>query len=118
MIAYSDGSDSRCVSKVSGNGSDAVCVRVTKHHHVPKAGDEPFDQIPFRVEVPSSRRSSLRSRGFKFAAVTAIAAHFTGDRIVVPESGQGALGRCSSRFTTSMPTIAIIRRSSGRWSDS
>lgn len=93
VIAYSDGLDSRCVSKVSGNGSDAVCVRVTKHRHALKAGDEPFDQIPFRVDVPSSRESSVRSRGFKFAAVTAIAAHLTGlNRIVVPESGQGALG--------------------------
>lgn len=91
VIAYSDGLDSRCVSKLSG--SDAVCVRVTKHRHVRKAGDEPFDQIPFRVSVPSSRESSVRSRGFKFAAVTAIAAHLTGlNRIVVPESGQGALG--------------------------
>lgn len=93
VIAYSDGLDSRCVSKISGNGSDAVCVRVTKHRHALKAGDEPFDQIPFRVDVPSSRESSVRSRGFKFAAVTAIAAHLTGlTRIVVPESGQGALG--------------------------
>jgi 7-cyano-7-deazaguanine synthase in queuosine biosynthesis len=93
IIAYSDGLDSRCVSKVSGSGSDAVCVRVTKHRHALKAGDEPFDQIPFRINVPSSRESSVRSRGFKFAAVTAIAAHLTGlTRIVVPESGQGALG--------------------------
>lgn len=93
VIAYSDGLDSRCVSKVSGIGRDAVCVRVTKHRHAHKAGDEPFDQIPFRVDVPSARESSVRSRGFKFAAVTAIAAHLTGlTRIVVPESGQGALG--------------------------
>lgn len=93
VIAYSDGLDSRCVSKVTDNGSNAVCVRVTKHRHSLKAGDQPFDQIPFRVDVPSSRESSVRSRGFKFAAITAIAAHLTGlSRIVVPESGQGALG--------------------------
>jgi hypothetical protein len=43
--------------------------------------------------VPSSRECNVRSRGFKFAAVTAIAAQLTGlTRIVVPESGQGALG--------------------------
>jgi len=93
VIAYSDGLDSRCVSKIAGNGGDAVCVRVTKHRHALKPGDEPFEQIPFWVDVPSSRESSVRSRGFKFAAVTAIAAHLTGlTRIVVPESGQGALG--------------------------
>ncbi len=93
VIAYSDGLDSRCVSKMCGNESAAVCVRVTKHRHSFKKGDEPFDQIPFRVDVPSARESSVRSRGFKFAAVTAIAAHLTGlTKIVVPESGQGALG--------------------------
>jgi 7-cyano-7-deazaguanine synthase in queuosine biosynthesis len=93
VIAYSDGLDSRCVAKVCGSGSTAVCVRVTKHRHSLKKGDEPFDQMPFRVDVPSSRESNVRSRGFKFAAVTAIAAHLTGlARIVVPESGQGALG--------------------------
>lgn len=92
VMAYSDGLDSRCVSKVFGNGN-AICVRVTKNRHSLKKGDEPFDQIPFRVDVPSSRESSVRSRGFKFAAVSAIAAQLTGlDRIVVPESGQGALG--------------------------
>lgn len=93
VIAYSDGLDSRCVAKIYGNGSAAICVRVTKHRHSLKKGDEPFDQIPFRIDVPSSRESNVRSRGFKFASVTAIAAHLTGlSRIVVPESGQGALG--------------------------
>lgn len=93
VIAYSDGLDSRCVSKMFGTGSDAVCVRLTNHRHALKAGDEPFDQIPFRVNVQASRESSARSRGFKFAAVTAIAAQLAGlTRIVVPESGQGALG--------------------------
>lgn len=93
VIAYSDGLDSRCVPKVLGNESGAVCVRVTKHRHSLKAGDEPFDQLPFRVNVSSARESTVRSRGFKFAAVTAIAAQLTGlTRIVVPESGQGALG--------------------------
>lgn len=93
VIAYSDGLDSRCVSKLCAEGSDAVRVRVSKHHHYLKAGGQPCDQIPFRVHVDPSRESSVRSRGFKFAAVTAIAAQLTGlSRIVVPESGQGALG--------------------------
>ncbi|MFN7883227.1 MAG: 7-cyano-7-deazaguanine synthase [bacterium] len=93
IIAYSDGLDSRCVAKLCGGIGAAVCVRVTKNKHALKKGDEPFDQIPFKVHVPSSRESSVRSRGFKFAAITAIAAHLTGlERIVVPESGQGALG--------------------------
>ena len=37
--------------------------------------------------------SSFRSRGFQFAAVTAIAAQLSSvTRVIVPESGQGALG--------------------------
>lgn len=92
-IAYSDGLDSRCVSALCDNGDDAVRVRVAKNRDKLKKGDQPFDQIPFKVKVPYSRESSVRSRGFKFAAITAIAAQLSGlSRIVVPESGQGALG--------------------------
>ena len=48
---------------------------------------------PFEVREHRSKESSFRSRGFQFAAVTAIAAHLSNiSRIVVPESGQGALG--------------------------
>ena len=91
VIAYSDGLDSRCVAKMSGH--DAVCVRLTKYRDKRKAGDEPFDQFPFWVKMPATRENSNRSRAFKFAIVTAIAAHLAGiGRIIVPESGQGALG--------------------------
>ena len=93
VIAYSNGIDSRCVSMIVGDGGGAVRVHVARYRRSENEGDEPFDQIPFKVEVPSSRECSVRTRGFKFAAVTAIAAHLTGLRkIVVPESGQGALG--------------------------
>jgi len=92
-IAYSDGLDSRCVSSLCDDGDAAVCVRVAKNRQRLKKGDRPFDQIPFRVNVPNSRESSVRSRGFKFAAITAIAAQLSRlGKIVVPESGQGALG--------------------------
>src|SRR3546814_4414490 len=49
----------------------------------------------FRSKVlgHTSNESSFRSRGFQFGVVAAIAAHLFGiSRIVVPESGQGALG--------------------------
>ena len=93
VIAYSDGIDSRCVSALCENGDDAIRVRVAKNRDKLKNGDLPFVQIPFKVTVPKSQESSARSRGFKFAAVTAIAAQLSRIRkIVVPESGQGALG--------------------------
>ena len=50
-------------------------------------------EIPFKVKGYRGNESSFRSRGFQFAAVTAIAAQLSNvTRVVVPESGQGALG--------------------------
>jgi 7-cyano-7-deazaguanine synthase in queuosine biosynthesis len=93
VIAYSDGLDSRCVASLYDTSGTAICVRVAKNKNPLRTGDEPFDQIPFRVHTPSAREISMRSRGFKFAAITAIVAQLTGlNNIVVPESGQGALG--------------------------
>jgi hypothetical protein len=90
-IAYSDGLDSRCVSGIYDKG-DAVRVRISKSKDKIKKGDRPFDLIPFEVKL-KSRESGVRSRGFKFAVITAIAGHISGvSKIIVPESGQGALG--------------------------
>lgn len=93
VIAYSDGLDSRSVSGLYGVGDTAIRVRVSKSKGRGKLRENPFDLIPFSVKVPSSPESSVRSRGFKFASVTAIAAQVSKvGRILVPESGQGALG--------------------------
>lgn len=91
-MAYSDGLDSRCVSGIYDKGDIAVRVRISKSKDKIKYGDHPFDLIPFEVKL-RSQESSVRSRGFKFAAITAIAGQLSGvSRIIVPESGQGALG--------------------------
>lgn len=91
-IAYSDGLDSRCVSGIFDKSDNAVRVRVSKSKDKIKHGERPFDLIPFEVKL-KSRESSVRSRGFKFAAITAIAGQLSGvSTIIVPESGQGALG--------------------------
>lgn len=93
VIAYSDGLDSRAVASLSGDANDALCIRVAKNRQRLKKGDQPFDQIPFKVKDHGNHESSFRTRGFQFASITAIAAHLSGlTRIVVPESGQGALG--------------------------
>jgi hypothetical protein len=55
----------------------------------------PFTSIPYQVGGDGLRmpETSARSRGFKFAVITLIGAHLAKvDRVVVPESGQGALG--------------------------
>lgn len=92
-IAYSDGLDSRAVAALSGDRDEALCIRVAQHRQHRKTGDSYFAQIPFKVHVHRSNESSFRSRGFQFAAVTAIAAHLSNlTRIAAPESGQSALG--------------------------
>lgn len=92
-IAYSDGLDSRAVAALSGDRDEALCIRLTKFRQHRKTGDSYFFQIPFKVHGRRSNESSFRTRGFQFAAVTAIAAHLSNiTRLTVPESGQSALG--------------------------
>ena len=91
-IAYSEGLDSRAVWALSGSANEAICLRVAKKHNKAKVGDSLFAQLPFSVTVKPSRESSFRTRAFQFAAFTAIAAQLADfSRIIVPESGQGAL---------------------------
>ncbi len=93
VIAYSDGIDSRCVANLYDHGDVALRVRVAKNRDRSNADRQPFEQIPFAVKNRGLSESSVRSRGFKFAAITAIAANIAGlKKILVPESGQGALG--------------------------
>lgn len=92
-IAYSDGLDSRAVSALSGERDEGLCIRVANFRNRRKKGDSYFTQIPFKVKGFRSNESSFRSRGFQFATVTAIVAHLANlTTVVVPESGQGALG--------------------------
>ena len=92
-IAYSDGLDSLAVAALSGAKDEALRIRVAKHLQYQETGDTYFTQIPFKVRAPRNDESSFRSRAFQFSAVTAIAAHLANlTRIVVPESGQTALG--------------------------
>ena len=92
-VAYSDGLDSRAVSALSGDQNEALCIRIAGKRQRRKTGDSFFTQIPFKVQGYRGHESSFRSRGFQFAAVAAIAAQLSSvTRIMVPESGQGALG--------------------------
>jgi hypothetical protein len=92
-IAYSNGLDSRAVSALSGLPSEALCIRVASTKQRRMEGDSHFIQIPFRVKGFKGKESSFRSRGFQFAAVATIASHLSNiSRVIVPESGQGALG--------------------------
>lgn len=98
IMPYSDGLDSRAVRALVAANEGAgrlVAVRLG-------AGgvDQPrikkkraFAVVPYKLKRPRQGEASARSRGFKFAAVTGIAALMAGvQRIVVTESGQGAFG--------------------------
>src|ERR1019366_3270620 len=55
----------------------------------------PFTSVPYRVRAGAQEfvESSARSRGFKFALISGLAAYLAkASYIVVPESGQGSLG--------------------------
>jgi hypothetical protein len=92
-VAYSGGLDSRAVSALSGDKEHALCIRVAGNRQRRKNGDSYFTRIPFKVKGYRGNESSFRSRGFQFAVVTAIAAQLSSvSCIIVPESGQGALG--------------------------
>jgi hypothetical protein len=101
VIPFSEGLDSRAVAGLVGQkmGAGLLRVRVGK-----KALDRPFDadgrplpfrNLPYKVKPSglSFPESSARTRGFKFALLSGIAAHLSGaTKVIVPESGQGALG--------------------------
>lgn len=91
VMAYSEGLDSRCVSGLYDKAK-LVKVRVGKSR-VSRPAKEPFTAIPFEVKIKHPRDDVGRARGFKFAMISAIGAHLCGSSsIIVPESGQGALG--------------------------
>ncbi|WP_064707251.1 7-cyano-7-deazaguanine synthase [Rhizobium bangladeshense] len=102
VTPFSDGLDSRAVSAILGaNGRSDRIIRVRIGS---KADDRPirdrkkvpFLNIPFTVNMRQGggiKESSVRSRGFKFTLLSAVAAYLVGTHdVAMPESGQGALG--------------------------
>lgn len=100
VIPFSDGLDSRCVAGLLGRemGNRLIRVRLGK-----KASDgktlhrmrQPFTSVPYHVRANDKQfvESTARSRGFKFALISGLAAYLTkAGQVIVSESGQGALG--------------------------
>lgn len=100
IMPYSDGLDSRAVAAIVEDEEKGGLVRVRLGSKGVDSAKIPrkkrrFATVPFEVKLGKRLRveSSARSRGFKFAVITGIAAQLAPvDRIVVTESGQGALG--------------------------
>lgn len=96
ILAYSDGMDSLAVAGIVGDKLRQGLVRVRLGSDLPKGQHkrQAFAAIPYKIQVPyKDKETSARNRGFKFAMISAIAAYLSGaEEIVIPESGQGAIG--------------------------
>jgi 7-cyano-7-deazaguanine synthase in queuosine biosynthesis len=100
VIPFSDGLDSRCVSGLLGRemGDRLIRVRLGKKASDGKAlqrMSQPFTSVPYHVRASEKQfvESTARSRGFKFALISGLAAYLTkAGKVIVSESGQGALG--------------------------
>ena len=97
VVPYSDGLDSYMVARLVANrsGIEPLRVRLGKRNAPRNACETPFVAIPYTIRYAPHRRaeSSARSRGFRFALLGGIAAYLAStDKVLVPESGQGALG--------------------------
>ncbi|MBR0818895.1 7-cyano-7-deazaguanine synthase [Bradyrhizobium liaoningense] len=101
VIPFSDGLDSRAVGALMAEEYGGRLIRVrlgSKKKDQPKDPSgrrQPFMTLPYKVKPGASRfvESSARSRGFKFAVLSGSAAYFAkAGKVIVPESGQGAIG--------------------------
>ena len=100
IIPYSDGLDSRAVAGLIERefGHKLIRVRLgSKSLNGRRIGSRrvPFAVVPYHVRYGKrgSVETSARSRGFRFALLSGMAAYLSqAQKIVVTESGQGALG--------------------------
>lgn len=96
ILAYSDGMDSLAVGGIVANEVGRGLIRVRVGSNLPKSQrkNQPFAAVPYRIQVPNrDKETSARNRGFRFAMISAIAAYLSdAEDIVIPESGQGAIG--------------------------
>ena len=100
VVPFSNGLDSCMAAGLAAVelGDRVVRVRLHPKRFPPKrinTQKEPFLAVPYEARKGKRKyvESSARSRGFKFALVGAIAAYLCdAEKIIIPESGQGALG--------------------------
>lgn len=97
VIPFSNGLDSRAVAALMQRSMKDGLVRVRLASKLQdseglKGHRLAFTNIPYKVGGDAVE-SSMRSRGFKFSLISGVAAYLSGAKqVIVPESGQGALG--------------------------
>jgi hypothetical protein len=95
IMPFSDGMDSRMVATLPREEPLVLMRLGDKQIDCPEVDGlmRAFTTVPYGVPGRRFSENSGRARGFKFAMLGALAAYLAqGRRIVVPESGQGALG--------------------------
>jgi len=100
VIPFSNGLDSHAVAGLLARemGSKLVRVRLgskLRDTEPISRRRQAFTSVPYHVNSGERAfvESTARSRGFKFALISGLAAYLAGaGTIIVPESGQGALG--------------------------
>ncbi len=100
VVPYSDGLDSLMVARLIESKDRGKLIRVrlgtTSVSNGPSAnGVVPFASVPYRVSYGPRRavEGSARSRGFRFALLSGVAAYLAQTtEVILPESGQGSLG--------------------------
>lgn len=100
IIAYSDGLDSRAVAGLVGADLGPRLIKVRLGTISRRASRRnlralQFAGVPYDVQFPvrSNKEPTSRHRGFKFAMLGGIAAYLAhAGSVVIPESGQGAIG--------------------------
>lgn len=92
VVPFSEGIDSLCVANLMMKQGAVIRIRIGKHTQRKKF-DGHFDRLPYIIKPKSVADQSVRSRCFKFAAISAVVAYITASpKVAVPESGQGAIG--------------------------
>jgi len=100
VLPFSNGLDSRAVAGLMTREMGTRLVRIrlgslSSDREALARERQPFTSVPYKVKTATGScvESSARSRGFKFALVSGIAAYLAkAGQVIVPESGQGALG--------------------------
>ena len=100
IVPFSDGLDSLAVAGLMEQKYAHRLIRVRlgerpTHTNRSDHRSVPFVAVPYRVKFgrAGSVESSARSRGLRFALLSGVAAYLSqAKRVIIPESGQGALG--------------------------
>jgi len=100
VIPFSNGLDSRAVAGLMSRSLGKKLVRIRlgaklQESEALSRRRAAFTSVPYKVQSGSREfvEKTARSRGFKFALISGLAAHLAkATQVIVPESGQGALG--------------------------